>query len=193
MLPAAPRGDDREAKLARLMSEAEEAQKAGDFEKALEGFRSAHSIAKDDESIRARVEAVDSLVKAQKTGQYIEKARDAMREGKAELAASLWEKAWEGRPTDATLLVNAAEVLAKYGNNRGKAKELAQRAIAVDPKAVKAHVVLAQVFTAAGLKVSARAAIEAIARLDPNNPLLKELREKLGPPSLAEQLGLRGR
>ena len=58
---------------------------------------------------------------------------------------------------------------------------------------MKAHVVLAQVFTAGGLKASARSAIDAITRLEPDNPLLKELREKLGPPSLAEQLGLRGR
>lgn len=191
--PFAPRPDDRDSKLMRLISDAEEAQKRGDFEVALEHFRGAHQLARDDENVRARMEAVDQLVKAQKTGEHIEKARDAMREGKAELAATLWEKAWEGRPGDAALLVNAAEVLAKYGNNRGKAKELAQRALAVDPKAVKAHVVLAQVFTAAGLKASARAAIEAVERLDPQNPTLKELKEKIGPLSLAEQLGLRGR
>lgn len=191
--PAAPRGDDREARLSRFIGDGEEAQKRGDFEKALEHFRNALVIAKDDDSIQHRVNAVDQLLKAQKTSGYIEKARDAMREGKAEIAATMWEKAWEGRPTDAALLVNAAEVLAKYGNNRGKAKELAQRALAVDPKAVKAHVVLAQVFITAGLKASARGAIDSIARLDPENPALKELREKLGPPSLAEQLGLRGR
>ncbi|MFO0629224.1 MAG: DnaJ domain-containing protein [Polyangiales bacterium] len=191
--PPPPRVDDREARLSRILGDGEEAQKRGDFEKALEHFRNALQIAKDDDSIQNRVNAVDQLLKAQKTGAYIEKARDAMREGKAEIAASMWEKAWEGRPTDAALLVNAAEVLAKYGNNRGKAKELAQRALAVDPKAVKAHIVLAQVFIAAGLKASARGAIESIARLDPENPILKELREKLGPPSLAEQLGLRGR
>jgi len=191
--PPAPRSDDREARLSRLLGDGEEAQKRGDFEKALEHFRNALVIAKDDESIQNRASAVDQLLKAQKTSSYIEKARDAMREGKAEIAAAMWEKAWEGRPTDAALLVNAAEVLAKWGNNRGKAKELAQRALAVDPKAVKAHVVLAQVFTAGGLKASARSAIDAITRLEPDNPLLKELREKLGPPSLAEQLGLRGR
>jgi curved DNA-binding protein CbpA len=191
--PATPRGDDREARLSRLLGDGEEAQKRGDFEKALEHFRNALLIAKDDESIQHRVSAVDQLLKAQKTSAYIEKARDAMREGKAEIAATMWEKAWEGRPTDAALLVNAAEVLAKYGNNRGKAKELAQRALAVDPKAVKAHVVLAQVFITAGLKASARGSIESIARLDPENAALKELRDKLGPPSLAEQLGLRGR
>lgn len=196
MHPAAqpsPRVDDREARLSRLLGEGEEAQKRGDFEKALEHFRNALVIAKDDDSIENRVNAVDQLLKAQKTSSYIEKARDAMREGKAEIAATMWEKAWEGRRTDAALLVNAAEVLAKYGNNRGKAKELAQRALAVDPNAVKAHVVLAQVFITAGLKASARGAIDSIARLDPENPALKELREKLGPPSLAEQLGLRGR
>ena len=191
--PVASRQDDRDARLSRFLGEGEEAQKRGDFEKALEHFRNALVIAKDDESIQGRVNAVDQLLKAQKTSAYIEKARDAMREGKAEIAAAMWEKAWEGRPTDAALLVNAAEVLAKWGNNRGKAKELAQRALAVDPKAVKAHVVLAQVFTTGGLKASARSAIDAIARLEPDNPLLKELREKLGPPSLAEQLGLRGR
>ena len=133
------------------------------------------------------------LALLQQVSEHIEKAKEASRNRDTENAALHWEKAWEGRPTDAALLVNAAEVLAKWGNNRGKAKELAQRALAVDPKAVKAHVVLAQVFTAGGLKASARSAIDAITRLEPDNPLLKELREKLGPPSLAEQLGLRGR
>lgn len=187
------RPDERDSKLGRLIGEAEEAQKRGDFESALDLFRAASQIARDDDSVRARMEAVDQLVKAQKTGEYIEKARDAMREGKADLAASLWEKAWEGRPTDAALLVNAAEVMAKYGSNPGRAKDLAQRALAVDPKAVKAQVVLAQVFAGAGLKASARAAVEAIERLDPQNPQIKELREKIGPLTLAEQLGLRGR
>lgn len=185
--------EERDARVARLIADGEEAQKKGDFAAALESFRGALQINKDDAGIKARVEAVDQLVKTQRTGENIEKAREAMRDGKADLAAGYWEKAWEGRPADATLLVNAAEVLAKYGNNRGKVKELAQRAIAVDPKNVKAHVILAQVFTAAGLKASARAAIEAVAKLDPKNAALKELRDKLGPPSLAEQLGLNKR
>lgn len=185
--------EERESRVARLISDGEEAQKKGDFAAALESFRGALQINKDDLAIKARVDAVDQLVKTQRTGENIEKAREAMRDGKADLAAMYWEKAWEGRSNDATLLVNAAEVLAKYGNNRGKVKELAQRALAIDPKSVKAHIVLAQVFTAAGLKASARGAVDSIAKLDPNNPALKELREKLGPASLAEQLGLNKR
>lgn len=193
MPPSRSAAEEREARAARLISDGEEAQKKGDFVAALECFRGALQINKDDLGIKARVDAVDQLVKTQRTSENIEKAREAMRDGKADLAAGYWEKAWEGRPTDATLLVNAAEVLARFGNNRGKVKELAQRALAVDPKNVKAHVILAQVFTAAGLKASARGAIDSIAKIDPNHPSLKELREKLGPLTLAEQLGLRGR
>jgi tetratricopeptide (TPR) repeat protein len=108
-----------------------------------------------------------------------------------ERAAMHWEKAWEGRREDPSLLLNAGEIFARSREHK-RAVELAQRAIAIDPRLARAHALLASVFLDAGLKASAKGAIENLARLDPNHAQLKELRDALGPTSLAEQFGLRG-
>jgi tetratricopeptide (TPR) repeat protein len=127
----------------------------------------------------------------QQVTDHIEKAKAAQKERQYEQAATHWEKAWEGRREDASLLLNAAEILARAKEHK-RAAELAQRAIGIDPKQARAHALLASVFLEAGLKASARGSIENLARLDPNHAQLKELREKLGPLSIAEQFGLRG-
>jgi Tfp pilus assembly protein PilF len=185
--------DERASRVAQLITQAEEAQKKGDLDAALESYRKAAQFAREDTSIKARIDAVNQLVQTRKTSEYIEKAREAQKKGDAENAANYWEKAWEGRPTDAALLLNAAEVLAKYSKDHKRAADFANRALQIDARLFRAHVVLATVFLAAGLRASARGAIENAAKLEPENPALKELRDKLGPMSIAEQFGLRGR
>lgn len=183
--------EERKARAAAMVAKAEEAQKAGDLATALEGYKNALQVQKDDPALTARVEAVTQLLKVQQVTDHIEKAKEAQKNRDAERAAMHWEKAWEGRREDPTLLLNAAELLARAKEHK-RAAELAQRAIGVDPKLTRAHALLASVFIEAGLKASARGSIENLARLDPNHAQLKELREKLGPTSLAEQFGLRG-
>lgn len=182
---------ERAAKVASLVAKGEEAQKRNDLLAALEAFRSAQSLTKDDASLSARVDAVTQLIKMQKVSEHIEQAKEAAKARDFQSAASHWEKAWEGRREDVTLLLNAAEILAKAKEHK-RAAELAQRVLSMDPKIVKAHYILAVVFTEAGLRASARSAIENLARLEPAHPQLKDLKEKLGPLSIAEQFGLRG-
>jgi len=84
-------------------------------------------------------------------------------------------------------------VLAKYTKEYKRATDLAQRVTMADPNNVKAHVLLAGIFIKAGLKASAYASIQTIARLSPDQPALKDLREKLGPYTLAEKVGILSR
>ncbi len=183
--------EERRARVAALVAKAEESQKAGNLQDALEGYKAALQLQKDDAGIAARIDAVSQLLRVAAVNDHIEKAKAAARDRQMERAAMHWEKAWENRREDPTLLLNAAEILAKAGEHK-RAAELAQRAITVDPKLAKAHAILAQVFLDAGLKASAKGAIENLARLEPANPQLEELRKKLGPTTLAEQFGLRG-
>ena len=183
--------EERKARASAMVAKAEEAQKAGDLATALEGYKNALQVLKDDPGLTARVDAVTQLLKVQQVNDHIEKAKEAQKNRDSERAAMHWEKAWEGRREDPSLLLNAAELLARAKEHK-RAAELAQRAIGVDPKLVRAHALLASVFIEAGLKASARGSIENLARLDPNHAQLKELRDKLGPTSLAEQFGLRG-
>lgn len=198
-LPPAPSSNgqvpqvDKTASVAQLVSTAEEAQKKGDFAAAAEALKQALAMKKDDEALRLRYEAMRKLVVTQQVDAHINQARDAMREGQALAAAQHWERAWEGRPTDFQLLLNAADIVGKYTRDYKRATDLAQRVVMSEPNNVKAHVLLATVFLKAGLKASARASIETVMRLDPQHPSLKELREKFGPMNLAEQLGLRNR
>ncbi len=127
--------DDRAARVASLVAKGEEAQKVNDLQAALESFKGALSIAKDDPGLKARIDAVSQLLKMQKVSEHIEKAKEASRNRDTENAALHWEKAWEGRREDATLLLNAAEILAKTRELK-RAAELAQRALAIDPAPV---------------------------------------------------------
>lgn len=182
---------ERSARLAQLLAKADEAQKTGDFETALDALKGALTIKKDDPGIKLKMDAVDQVLRARRVDENIAKARDAMRDGKPLEAATLWEKAWEGRRNDAQLLLNAAEVLARFTSESKRAADLAQRAVTVDPRLVKAHLLLAQIFVKAGLKASAQGALAKVEELDPNNPALKDLREKIGPQTLAQRLNFR--
>ncbi len=83
-------------------------------------------------------------------------------------------------------------MISKHTKEHRRAIELCQRIILADPKHIKALSIMARTFIDAGLRASARGAIENVAKLEPpNSPIVKELRDKLGPLTLAEQLGLR--
>jgi hypothetical protein len=188
-----PRVAERGPSIPQLVANAEEAQRKGDLNAATESLKQALSMSRDDESLRLRYDATRKLLVAQQVDAHIGAAREAMRESQPLVAARHWEQAAEGRPTDHLLLLNAAEVLAKYTKEYKRATDLAQRVTMADPNNVKAHVLLAGIFIKAGLKASAYASIQTIARLSPDLPALKDLREKLGPYTLAEKVGIRSR
>ncbi len=188
-----PRVAERGPTIQQLVDMAEDAQHKGDFAAATETLKQAVSISRDDESIRLRYEAVRKLFVTQQVDGHIAAARDAMRDGQPLVAAKHWEQAAEGRPADSQLSLNAAEVLSKHSKEFKRATDLAQRVLMSDPNNVKAHVILAGIFIKAGLKASAYASIQTIVRIAPDSPALKELREKLGPYTLAEKVGLRSR
>lgn len=182
---------ERNARLTQLLAQADEAQKTGDFDSALDALKGALTIRRDDQAIKLKIDAVEQVIRARRVDENIAKARDAMHDGKPLDAASFWEKAWDGRRTDAQLLLNAAEILSRFTSESKRAAELAQRVISIDPKMVKGHVLLAQIFVKAGLKASAQGALARLEELDPNSQVLKELKEQLGPKSLAERLNFR--
>lgn len=184
---------DRASRVAQLVATADAAQKEGRFDAAMESYRQALAISPDDAGVKLKFDAVSRLANEKKAQESIEIAREAMRSGKAAAAAEAWEKAYQLRPGDMNLLLNAAEVLAKHSDQPKRAADLAQKVLVQDASNVRAHAVLATVFTRAGLKASARAALANLERLDPTNAAIKELKEKLGPLSIAEQLGIRGR
>lgn len=188
-----PRVAERGPSVGQLIANAEEAQRKGDLNAATEALKQALAMSRDDEALRLRYEATRKLLVAQQVDSHINAAREAMRESQPLVAAKHWEQAAEGRPTDHLLLLNAAEVLAKYTKEYKRATDLAQRVTMADPNNVKAHVLLAGIFIKAGLKASAYASIQTIARLSPDQPALKDLREKLGPYTLAEKVGIRSR
>ena len=188
-----PRVLERGSSVSQLIANAEEAQRKGDLTAATEALKQALSMSRDDEALRLRYEATRKLLVAQQVDAHINAAREAMRESQPLVAAKHWEQAAEGRPTDHLLVLKAAEVLAKYTKEYKRATDLAQRVTMADPNNVKAHVLLAGIFIKAGLKASAYASIQTIARLSPDQPALKDLREKLGPYTLAEKVGIRSR
>ncbi len=169
---------ERSQKLGGLIRMADEAEKANNILEAANLLNLALQLAPDDVTLRARTEAATKRMAESMADTFIQQARSEEQGGRWDRAAEGWLKASLGRPKDASLLERAANALMRGGTDLRKAADLARRATALEPKNVKFHVTLGQVFLAAGLKASASAALEAASALDPGSPVVKDLLAK---------------
>ena len=98
-----------------------------------------------------------------------------MKHGKWASAALSWAKVCEGRPNDASAHRHAAQALLKAGGELRGAQKHAQRAIFLAPSDIEARILLAQIYLTVGLKLNARRELDAAAKLDPANEMVKNL------------------
>jgi Flp pilus assembly protein TadD len=106
---------------------------------------------------------------------YEEQAKFEAKQAKWAAAAISWGKVCEGRPDDAEAHRSAAFALLKAGGDLRGAQNHAQRAVYLAPDDIDGRILLAQTYLTVGLKLNARRELDAAAKLDPTNEMVKNL------------------
>jgi curved DNA-binding protein CbpA len=144
---------------------------------AAASLKLALSIGGDDPGVqKAYLEAVEKSC-SQTAENYFKRAVFEESVGRQETALRYFVRAADTLPKS-TYLSKAAEAIAAAGDLI-KARDYATRAVQNDPKSADARIALARVLAAAGMKKNARLELEQAIKLEPRNPVIKELLKSL--------------
>lgn len=178
-LQAVSQTSDKEDRATRLIADAVKAEQAGNVTGAAEALRIAAAWRPNDPVLAAKAEELRVRALELKAPAYEKRAKYAERNENWEEAALCWMKVCEVRPADAKAAMGAASALTK---SRGDLKEAAlygKRATELAPKDVQAHLVLAEVFVAAGMPASATRSLKTVLKLSPSDLQAKAMLEEL--------------
>jgi curved DNA-binding protein CbpA len=172
-------GGTAAAQAQRFVEEAETKEEAGNILGAVNALKMALAIVPEREDLVARHDELRAQLAAQMAETYLKQARYEEQHGNWESAARSWQKVAEGRPKDARAWRQAALALMEAGGDLKLARDLAQKAVGLQPKLVSSRVALARVFVRAGMKASAKKELEEAVKLDPEAEIVKTLQREL--------------
>lgn len=163
----------------RSVLAAKRAEREGDLPTAIRELRLAVALAPErvelqQEHQRLVVALAESLAET-----YRERALYEQKHGKWSAAASSWSKVFEGRPQDHAAACSAAEALLEAKGDMHRAKALAEKAAALQPKSARPLCILARVYIAAGLPLNARRVLQQAVVLDPRDRMVDTLLRQL--------------
>ncbi len=162
-------------RVSRYIDEARRAEEAGDLVSAANALRLAQAIAPDRDELRTEHARVQTMVAASLADAYERQASYEERSGRWAAAALSWSKVADGRPGDPKPARRAALALIEANGDLHQARRLAQQAVDQAPDDAKNRMALGRVFLSAGLKLNARRELEAAAKLDPGDEMVKNL------------------
>ncbi|MBC7173767.1 MAG: tetratricopeptide repeat protein [Polyangiaceae bacterium] len=163
----------------KQLSAATAAVSAGDLLGAAGILRSLMEVNPDRPDIAAEYRRVRAELAKSQAESYQKQAIREEKLGMWGAAALSWSRVAEGRPDSALALRSAAFCIVRSNGDLRRARDLAQRATELAPADVSARVVLGRVYLAAGMKMNARRELEAAAKLDPKDELVKNLLREL--------------
>jgi tetratricopeptide (TPR) repeat protein len=159
----------------RKLREALDAERAGDLIGAVNALCVAVNCAPEREELARELARVRANLAASLADTYAQQAVLEEQMGKWAAAALSWARVCEGRPNDAAPHRRTAEALVRAQGDLHRARDYALRAVEIDPSDHRAHLALARVYIAAGLRRNARRELETAARLDPTDETVKNL------------------
>jgi curved DNA-binding protein CbpA len=162
-------------RITRAVRASQAAIERGDLNEATQQAARAASLAPERPELKAEHSKLSAQLSEKLANTYIEQARFEMKHGKWASAALTWTKVCEGRPNDGAAHRHAAQALMKAGADLRGAQKYAQKAVFLAPTDIEARIMLAQICATAGLKLNARRELEAAAKLDPANEMVKNL------------------
>jgi len=166
-------------KLASLRQTAQELAAKGDWIGASNTMQIAVAMAPEDATVGAEAAEIQRRLNVHMVPQHTEEAREAERTRNWERAALLWGKVASAKPEDFESNYRLGKCLLTLGKDLPQAAEAARRAMAAAPRRAEPHVLLAEIFEAAGKPASARSAAEQAAKLDPTSLAVKDLLARL--------------
>lgn len=166
-------------KLNALRKSAQDLAAKGDWLGASNTMQIAVAMAPEDTAVRDEALEIQRRLNLHLAPQHIEAAREAERTRSWERAALLWGKVASVKPEDFESNFRLGRCLLTVGKELPKAAEAARRATAAAPRRHEPHLLLAEIFEAAGKPASAKAAAEQAAKLDPTAQAVKDLLARL--------------
>lgn len=166
-------------KIASLRRAAQELSAKGDWLGASNTMQIAVAMAPDDAAVKAEAAEIQRRLNLHMAPQHTEAAREAERTRNWERAALLWGKVATAKPEDFESNYRLGKCLLTLGKELPRAAEAARRAMAAAPRRAEPHVLLAEIFEAAGKPASAKSAAEQAAKLDPTSLAVKDLLARL--------------
>lgn len=163
----------------RYVVEARRSEADGDLIGAVNALRLAKAMAPDRVDIQGEHERVSRALAAATAGQNEAQALADERAGKWASASIAWGKVCDGRPGDLRAHRHAAQALLNANGDLRRARSYAQRAIEIDPHSAESRVLLGRIYIAAGMKLNAQRELEAAAKLDPQDQIVKNLLREL--------------
>jgi len=166
-------------KLTRAVSAARGAFERGDIAEAVQHMARAVALEPTRADLQGEYERLSRMLAEQLAEDYAERAKFEVKQGKWASAALSWAKVCEGRPEDSPAHRSAAYALLKAGGDLRGAQKYAQRAAFLAPDDIDARILLAQIYLTVGLKLNAKRELDAAAKLDPENEMVKNLLSEL--------------
>lgn len=167
-------------RVGRHLETAQTAEADGDLAKAVTALRMAMALQPERSELQAEYERVNSLLRIRLVDIHREQAKYE-EQNKMWAAASIsWAKVADASPEDPRSPARAARALLNAGGDLRKARDYAQRSIALAPDHVETRVLLARIYIEAGMDNSARKELDAAAKLDPRHEMVKNLIKQVG-------------
>ena len=163
----------------KLAEQAEASAAADDILSAVNHLKMALAIAPDREDLQERHDELRATLAAQMADTYLEQARYEEHHENWSAAARSWQKVAEGRPKDSRAWRQAALALLEGKGDLKAARDLAQKAVDLQPAVAANRAALARVYAGAGMKASARKELEEVVKLDPDAEIVKTLQREL--------------
>ncbi|MDB4971735.1 MAG: Basic proline-rich protein precursor [Myxococcaceae bacterium] len=166
-------------KLTRAVSGARAAFERGDIAGSVQYMARAFSLAPERADLHAEYDKLSRMLAEKLAADYESQAKFEAKQNKWGAAAVSWSKVCEGRPDDAVAHRAAAFALLKAGGDLRGAQKYAQKAVYLAPDDIDGRILLAQTYLTVGLKLNARRELDAAAKLDPSNEMVKNLLKDL--------------
>lgn len=166
------------AQVRKFTQSAEESLAKGDVVAAATALGVAMSFAPNDPALAARHREARAAADQVLSASYTKQAEYEEKNALWTEAARSWQKVAKMSPDRAEASERAARALLNADGDLHLAAEHAKRALALSPQKVSLYVILAEVYSKAGLHASARRAAEMGLALDPQNAALAAIAKR---------------
>jgi len=163
----------KHAGIGQLVERARKHRSEGDYDQALDDLKVASRAEPDDRDLHKLLDETRAQQTAERSAQEIKRAESAEENGDLDMAAGCYRAAADLDPKNASAAANAARVLKSLGKHLPLARELSERAVALEPRNVHYRCLLGELLADTGMRKQAKAQFEEAAKINPENPRVK--------------------